>query len=110
MRSSRGLCRRSATTPSTYVAYSVPTRTEISSISGVNVLVVRSSRSSLQRSSLSRSSGSTPSMSPIMAMGSGAATSRTNSQLPRVATFSISSTQISRTFACWSDTRFGVKP
>ena len=39
-------------------------------------------RSSDQRSSMSRSFGSTPSMSPIMIIGSGAATSWTKSKLP----------------------------
>ena len=54
-------------------------------------------RSSDQRSSMSWSSGSTPSRSPITIIGSGAATSRTKSKRRRSATArSISSPQMRR--------------
>ena len=78
--------------------------------SGGALADVPSIRSSDQRSSLSRSSGSTPSRSPITIIGSGAATSWTKSQRPARRRASTSSLQIARILGSWSSTRRGVKP
>ena len=53
---------------------------------------------------------STPSMSSIMIMGSGAATSRTKSNSPLARAFSIRSAQIARTLGSLSEMLRGVKP
>ena len=66
--------------------------------------------SSLQRSRSSRSSGATPRASPIMIMGSGAATSRTRSHEPRSHTASMIESHTRRMRSSLSRTRRGVKP
>jgi hypothetical protein len=66
--------------------------------------------SSDQRSRSSRSSGATPSMSPISTIGSGAATSRTKSHAPRSQTLSMIASHLSRISPSRSRTRPGVKP
>ena len=69
------------------------------------------SMSSDQRSRSSRSSGATPSMSPIMIIGSGAAMSQTKSHSPRSHTASmIASHDVADLRSSLSRTRRGVKP
>jgi hypothetical protein len=77
---------------------------------GGAVAEVPCSMSSDQRSRVSRSSGSTPSMSPIMIIGRCAATSPTKSNERFARARSIRSTQIARTFASCSAMRRGVNP
>ena len=61
-------------------------------------------------SSSARSSGATPSMSPMTAMGSGAAMSATKSQRPFSHTVSRMASQATRTESSMARTRRGVKP
>ena len=67
-------------------------------------------RSSDHSSSMPRSSGSTPSMSPITAIGSGAAMSRTKSHSPRSQTESIRVSHSVAMDGTLSITRLRVKP
>ena len=66
--------------------------------------------SSDQRSRSSRSSGATPSMSPITIIGSGAAMSRTKSACPCSHTLSRMASHTLRTACSLSRMRLGVKP
>ena len=66
--------------------------------------------SSDHRKRSSRSSGATPSMSPIMMSGSGAAMARTKSQLPSAQTLSRMASQTIRSLSSMARTRLGVKP
>ena len=67
-------------------------------------------RSSDHFSRVARSRGNTPSMSPMTAIGRGAARSRTKSHSPRSHTASISTSQRVTIPAARSDTRLRVKP
>ena len=61
-------------------------------------------------SSSARSAGATPSMSPITAMGRGAAMSATKSQPPCSHTVSRMRSQATRSWSSMARTRLGVKP
>lgn len=74
------------------------------------VLLSMVTMSSDQRRNICRSSGSTPSMSPMTAMGSGAARSQTKSHSPRSQTLSIRASHSAPIEASRSLTRFRVKP
>ena len=78
--------------------------------SGSAVLLNAPTRSSDQRRNISRSSGRTPSMSPMTAIGSGAARSQTKSHSPRSHTASINVSHREMIDPSRSFTRLRVKP
>ena len=110
MRSSVGVARRSSMILVAYALYSPYASPALMNMSSVALPLWDLSMSSDQRSRSRRSSGATPSMSPIMIIGSMAATSLTRSHSPCSQTESMISSQAWRTLSVSSRTRRGVKP
>src|SRR6478672_10125653 len=109
MRSSRGHPRRSSITRAVYSLYPANASIVLFNRSRSSVPSPRR-RSSDHRSRSSRSSGSTPSASPIMMSGTQAAMSQMKSHSPRSHTSSTSAWTIRWIPGSCSRTRFGVKP